>query len=41
VRHAQRQREPGIPPLSEDAAARIEAEWRGEVVVKKSQRRTA
>jgi hypothetical protein len=31
----------GIPPLSEDTAARIEAEWRGAAPVKKSRRRAA
>lgn len=31
----------GIPPLSEEAIARIEAEWRGESHAKKQRRRAA
>jgi hypothetical protein len=31
----------GVPPLGEESAARIEAEWRGEGPVKKPRRRAA
>jgi hypothetical protein len=31
----------GVPPLDEDAIARIEAEWRGERPSKKTRRRAA
>jgi hypothetical protein len=31
----------GVPPLDEEAAARIEAEWRGERPVKRTRRRAA
>lgn len=31
----------GVPPLSEAAIARIEAEWRGEAPAKKTRRRAA
>ncbi len=31
----------GVPPLDDDAAERIEAEWRGEAAPKKTRRRAA
>ncbi|HEX4341213.1 MAG TPA: hypothetical protein VH062_35130 [Polyangiaceae bacterium] len=31
----------GVPPLSDQAAERIEAEWRGEAIAKKSRGRAA
>jgi hypothetical protein len=31
----------GVPPLTEEAIARIEAEWRGEAPAKKKRRRAA
>jgi hypothetical protein len=31
----------GVPPLDEETADRIEAEWRGEATVKKTRRRVA
>jgi len=31
----------GVPPLDDDAAARIEAEWRGEPVPRKRRQRAA
>ncbi len=31
----------GVPPLDDEAAARIEAEWRGETPTKKARRRAA
>ncbi len=31
----------GVPPLDDQAAERIEAEWRGEAPVKKTRRRVA